>query len=127
MRSALHQGTLLFVCMDETDNTTTVCTSLSAPHSHLEPLTPQGFGSLSTASPPSSRAMNPEPSERPPADERLSGVRRHMAAADGNAGVHALIVPTEDPHMSEYSPSCFTRRQFVSRSDRGLWEGYDGG
>lgn len=28
--------------------------------------------------------------------------------------VHAVIVPTEDAHQSEYAPSCFARRAFVS-------------
>ena len=59
--------------------------------------------------------MTSEPAAKPPADERLADVRRHMASVDGNLGVSAFIVPTEDPHMSEYSPSCFTRRQFISR------------
>lgn len=36
-------------------------------------------------------------------------------AADGGKGVHAYLVPTEDPHMSEYSPDCFKRREWVSR------------
>lgn len=38
-----------------------------------------------------------------------------MAAADGGKGVHAYMVPTEDPHMSEYPPDCFSRREFISR------------
>ncbi len=38
-----------------------------------------------------------------------------QAAADGGKGVHAYIVPTEDPHMSEYSPDCFKRREFISK------------
>ncbi|KAF5843713.1 Creatinase/Prolidase N-terminal domain-containing protein, partial [Dunaliella salina] len=37
------------------------------------------------------------------------------AAADQGRGVHAFIVPTEDPHMSEYSPDSFKRREWVSR------------
>lgn len=42
-----------------------------------------------------------------------------QAAADAGRGVHAIIVPTEDPHMSEYSPDCFKRREFISR-----WAGF---
>ena len=52
-----------------------------------------------------------------PVDERLAAVRRAMAAVDGGKGVHAFIVPTEDPHMSEYAPDCFMRRHFVSRCE----------
>jgi len=47
--------------------------------------------------------------------DRLAALRTAMAAADGGRGVHAYIVPTEDPHMSEYSPDCFKRREFISR------------
>ena len=34
-------------------------------------------------------------------------------------GVSAFIVPTEDPHMSEYSPAYLARRQYISK-----WVGY---
>lgn len=48
-------------------------------------------------------------------DERLQRLRAEMAKAAGGAGVHAYIIPSEDPHMSEYAPVCFTRREYVSR------------
>jgi hypothetical protein len=38
-----------------------------------------------------------------------------QAAADQGRGVHCFIVPTDDDHMSEYSPDCFKRREWVSR------------
>eukprot|EP00955_Chlamydomonas_euryale_P063020 358530-Chlamydomonas_euryale.AAC.3 len=38
-----------------------------------------------------------------------------MAGADGGEGVHAFLIPTEDPHMSEYPPGCFARREWISR------------
>jgi hypothetical protein len=31
------------------------------------------------------------------------------------AGVDAYIVPSEDPHQSEYAAACFERRQYISR------------
>ncbi len=34
--------------------------------------------------------------------------------ADGGKGVSAYIVPTEDPHMSEYPPDTFKRREYIS-------------
>ena len=46
---------------------------------------------------------------------RLEDLRKVMMLADGGKGVQAWIVPTEDPHMSEYSPHCFTRREWISR------------
>ncbi|KAL6764493.1 peptidase M24, structural domain-containing protein [Haematococcus lacustris] len=46
---------------------------------------------------------------------RLAALREAMAAANGGKGVHAYIVPTEDPHMSEYSPDCFKRREWISK------------
>eukprot|EP00949_MAST-11_sp_MAST-11-sp1_P001655 g1655.t1 len=44
---------------------------------------------------------------------RLVAVRRLMAAR----GVNALIVPSEDAHMSEYVRSCDMRRGFISNFD----------
>lgn len=29
--------------------------------------------------------------------------------------MHAVIVPSEDPHQSEYSAACYERRQYISR------------
>ena len=43
---------------------------------------------------------------------KLAKLRELMAAADG--GVDAYIVPSEDPHMSEYPPDCHARREFIS-------------
>lgn len=40
----------------------------------------------------------------------LAALRKEMKAA----GVKAYIVPSEDPHMSEYAPDCCNRRVFVS-------------
>jgi hypothetical protein len=40
----------------------------------------------------------------------LAAMRKAMKAA----GVNAFIVPSEDPHMSEYPPDCCNRRVFVS-------------
>ncbi|KAF6262047.1 peptidase M24, structural domain-containing protein [Scenedesmus sp. NREL 46B-D3] len=37
-----------------------------------------------------------------------------MVKADGGKGVAAYIVPTEDPHMSEYPPDPFKRREYIS-------------
>ena len=31
------------------------------------------------------------------------------------AGVQAYVVPSEDPHQSEYAAACYERRQFISR------------
>ena len=42
-------------------------------------------------------------------DPRLAKLRELMAKADGGKGVAAYIVPTEDPHMSEYPPDHFKR------------------
>ncbi len=33
------------------------------------------------------------------ADFKVDQLRKEMAAADGGKGVHAYIIPTEDPHM----------------------------
>ncbi len=34
-----------------------------------------------------------------PSDPKLAALREAMAAANGGSGVHAYIVPSEDPHM----------------------------
>lgn len=49
-----------------------------------------------------------------PADAKLAALRAAMAAADGGRGVAAYIVPTEDPHMSEYPPDCYKRREWLT-------------
>eukprot|EP00879_Flechtneria_rotunda_P015989 GHRR01016722.1.p1 GENE.GHRR01016722.1~~GHRR01016722.1.p1 ORF type:complete len:698 (+),score=235.84 GHRR01016722.1:303-2396(+) len=48
------------------------------------------------------------------ADPRLTKLRELMAKADGGKGVAAYIVPTEDPHMSEYPPDHFRRREYLT-------------
>lgn len=40
----------------------------------------------------------------------VEALRKRMVAA----GVDALVVPSDDPHLSEYVASCFERRSFVS-------------
>ncbi|PSC69930.1 putative Xaa-Pro aminopeptidase P [Micractinium conductrix] len=50
-------------------------------------------------------------------DEKLARMRAAMAQADGGRGVHAFIVPSEDPHMSEYPPECDARRAYISGFD----------
>lgn len=42
--------------------------------------------------------------------EKLTNLRDAMK----KAGVDAFIVPSEDPHMSEYPPDCHARREFIS-------------
>ena len=42
--------------------------------------------------------------------ERLAALRRAMAAA----GVDACIVPTGDPHMSEYVSEYYETRSFIT-------------
>lgn len=75
----------------------------------------KGFGPLSTSAPMVAEQSGAAAAPAPEPDSRLAAVRRHMAAVDGGKGVHAFIVPTEDPHMSEYSPDCYMRREYVSR------------
>lgn len=41
---------------------------------------------------------------------RLAKLRALMAEEQ----LDALIVPSDDPHLSEYPPACFNRREFVS-------------
>lgn len=47
-------------------------------------------------------------------DPRLARLRAAMSRADGGKGVTAYIIPTEDPHMSEYPPDTFKRREYIS-------------
>jgi Xaa-Pro aminopeptidase len=47
-------------------------------------------------------------------DPKLTALREAMSAANGGQGVHAYIVPSEDPHMSEYAPVHQERRRYVS-------------
>jgi len=46
-------------------------------------------------------------------DPKLAKLRELMAKANGSKGVQAYIIPTEDPHMSEYPPDCFKRREYL--------------
>jgi Xaa-Pro aminopeptidase len=43
-------------------------------------------------------------------DPKLVAMRAAMKAA----GVDAFLVPSQDPHFSEYVPTCFERRMFIS-------------
>ena len=43
-------------------------------------------------------------------DERLARLREHMAAA----GIDAYVVPSGDPHLSEYAHPTYERRAFIS-------------
>ncbi|GJP42339.1 hypothetical protein CLOM_g1914 [Closterium sp. NIES-68] len=47
-------------------------------------------------------------------EKRLRRLREVMAEVDGGKGVDALIIPSEDPHQSEYMAPCFERRAFIS-------------
>lgn len=49
------------------------------------------------------------------ASDLLSALRQEMLKADNGKGVHAYIVPSEDPHMSEYVPDCWNRRERLSK------------
>eukprot|EP00238_Polyblepharides_amylifera_P007280 CAMPEP_0196584342 /NCGR_PEP_ID=MMETSP1081-20130531/46711_1 /TAXON_ID=36882 /ORGANISM="Pyramimonas amylifera, Strain CCMP720" /LENGTH=612 /DNA_ID=CAMNT_0041905515 /DNA_START=110 /DNA_END=1945 /DNA_ORIENTATION=+ len=42
--------------------------------------------------------------------EKLRGIREQMF----NRGLSAYVVPTDDPHQSEYVAACFKRREFIS-------------
>lgn len=60
-------------------------------------------------------AADGAPSNGSTADPRLVKLREAMSKADGGKGVTAYIIPTEDPHMSEYPPDTFKRREYISR------------
>ncbi|GIL92401.1 hypothetical protein Vretimale_6469 [Volvox reticuliferus] len=47
-------------------------------------------------------------------DSKLAALRAAMASADSGRGVAAYLVPTEDPHMSEYPPACHKYREYIS-------------
>ncbi|CAI5982289.1 unnamed protein product [Closterium sp. NIES-64] len=47
-------------------------------------------------------------------EKRLRRLREVMAEVDGGKGVNAFIIPSEDPHQSEYMAPCFERRAFIS-------------
>jgi hypothetical protein len=46
---------------------------------------------------------------------------RRPSSGQEAAGVQAYIVPSEDPHQSEYAAACYERRQFISRFTVRLW------
>ncbi|CAM9782148.1 unnamed protein product, partial [Chrysoparadoxa australica] len=43
-------------------------------------------------------------------DPKLAALRHWLA----ETGSEAFIIPTDDPHLSEYTAACFNRRQFLS-------------
>lgn len=45
-----------------------------------------------------------------PVDPKVEAVRRHMR----QSGIDAWIIPTNDPHMSEYTAPYYNRRAFIS-------------
>lgn len=47
----------------------------------------------------SAPAQQAAPAKAPAAADKLALMRAAMASADGGRGVHAFIVPSEDPHM----------------------------
>ncbi|GIL68768.1 hypothetical protein Vafri_22006 [Volvox africanus] len=47
-------------------------------------------------------------------DPKLAALRAAMASADNGRGIAAYLVPTEDPHMSEYPPACHKYREYIS-------------
>lgn len=46
----------------------------------------------------------------PPPDEKLSSLRKRFQSV----GIDAYIVPSEDPHQSEFIADCFMRRAYIS-------------
>ena len=53
----------------------------------------------------------------PATDPKLVKLRHILASGEAGAAVDALIVPSEDPHMSEYPPDCDARRSYISNFD----------
>lgn len=47
-------------------------------------------------------------------DPKIDSLRKIMRECNGGKGVAAYIIPSEDPHMSEYAPDCHARREFIS-------------
>jgi Creatinase/Prolidase N-terminal domain len=43
-------------------------------------------------------------------DAKVAALRELLVAA----GVDAFVVPSDDPHLSEYSAECYNRREFIS-------------
>jgi hypothetical protein len=42
-----------------------------------------------------------------PADPKLTALREAMVGANGGQGVHAYIIPSEDPHMVRHFDTVF--------------------
>ncbi|GLC69902.1 hypothetical protein PLESTF_000893800 [Pleodorina starrii] len=82
--------------------TTTTTTPVASPPASAAAATPATMSTPAAAATPAA------------ADPKLSALRAAMAAADGGRGVSAYLVPTEDPHMSEYPPECLKYRQYIS-------------
>lgn len=57
------------------------------------------------------------PGERRATDPKLVALRELFAKADGGQGISAFIIPSEDPHMSEYPPACDYRRAYITGFD----------
>ncbi|KAK3251958.1 hypothetical protein CYMTET_38725, partial [Cymbomonas tetramitiformis] len=47
-------------------------------------------------------------------DVRLAALRAEMAKCNDGKGVDAYIIPSDDPHQSEYVAECFARRAYIS-------------
>ena len=50
-------------------------------------------------------------------DHKLIKLREVLSTIDDGKSVDAFIIPSEDPHMSEYPPECDARREFISGFD----------
>ena len=50
-------------------------------------------------------------------DPKVARLREILSTADKGSPVDAFIIPSEDPHMSEYPPDCDARRAFISGFD----------
>ena len=48
------------------------------------------------------------------APDRAKALAALRAAMQANGDLSAFIVPSEDPHMSEYPPDCCARRMYIS-------------
>ena len=78
-------------------------TLLSSRFAKLTTLVRSSSAEVASTSTPSTTTMSPP-------DVRLVNLRQEME----KAGIRALIIPSEDPHMSEYAPSHHERRAWIS-------------
>lgn len=62
------------------------------------------------SAPGSSVSVPPSAASEAPTTSRLAALRAELA----RRGVDAFVVPSGDPHSSEYSAACFGRREFLS-------------